>query len=127
MAKKIVTNSVIIFFVFVFMFVAILFYFFPESFSPGSNAKIGDVLRCQSAKISDNLGQANINKGRNLELLVSFKNKPTDAQLSIWEDRGVKLYPDSWIFNYLVAESGYENLCALVAADEVTYIDIVNK
>lgn len=127
MVKKIVTNSVIVFFVFVFIFVALLFYFFPESFKPGNNAKIADALRCPSAKISPNLGQTTISNGGNIQLLISFKNKPTTEQASVWQDRGVKLYPDSWIFNYLVAESRYDNLCALVAADEVTYIDIVKE
>ena len=100
-------------------------YFFPASLQPSPQAQLGDRLNCNTAKASERLRQAQIVQADSLKLVISFRQPPTTAQVSDYADQGVILYPDSWVFDYLIGETSYQGVCNLLSDQAVTYVDLL--
>lgn len=124
MPKKSLNFTVLGFFLLIFVIAAVAVNFFPQSLKPAPSALIRDRIRCDSNKFSAGLLTSSIGQEDSLKLIISFRDKPDTAVISDYKSKGITLHPESWIFDYLIAEASYQRLCDLANDNRVTYIDI---
>jgi len=125
--KKFFNNQTAAFFVFLLVIAVLLIIFNPGSFAPSPSAKLGSLVKCSAEKFSPSLLERTVGDGADLLLLVNLKAKPSADEISAFAGQGITLYPDSWVLDYLVAETDYKNLCKLAKNDSVTFIDITGS
>ncbi len=123
MLTKILNNPAFLLLAFILIAVAIITFWFPHANTPLPTAKVADQLKCNSTKISPRLNQMAIGESGAIKLIVSLRQKPDEATVNKYQRLGVMMQPETWIFDYLVAEADYRVLCRLAAEDDVTYID----
>ncbi len=110
----------------ILVIVGLASYFYPASLKPSQQAHIGDTLGCSTAKASDRLKQTQLRASDQLKVLVSFRQQPSAEQIQGYASQGITLYPDSWLFDYLMGETSYSHLCNLLSDNAITYVDLVN-
>ncbi len=110
----------------ILVIVGLASHFYPASLKPSQQAHIGDTLGCNTDKASDRLRQVKLTSADQLKVLVSFQQQPTAEQIQQYADQGITLYPDSWLFDYLMGETSYSHLCNLLSDKAITYVDLVN-
>ncbi|MFH0874188.1 MAG: hypothetical protein V1846_05120 [Candidatus Komeilibacteria bacterium] len=119
-------QQVFTFFLLILIASGLTTYFFPASLKPSAQAELGDNLRCHTGKASPGLRQAQLSQADKLKLVISFRSQPTAEQVAAYAAKGVILYPDSWLFDYLIGESSYQPLCDILSDPAVTYVDLAN-
>lgn len=123
MMQKIFNHPTFLLLLFVFLVIAGISYFFPSSLKPSPQATVVQQLKCKTDKISPRLAEIAVGSGAPLKLVVSFRQQPSEQQITQLAKLGITLYPDTWMFDYLVAETDFRQLCQLAAQEGVTYID----
>lgn len=100
-------------------------YLFPASLKPTQQAQLGDHLRCDMVKASERLRQAQLSQASRLHLVISFHRQPTSDQVAAYATKGIVLYPDTWMFDYLIGETSYDKLCDILTDSAISYVDMV--
>lgn len=85
---------------------------------------IGERLTCPLDRFTDELRNARKNVSERLQLLVHFSEKPGYDVATFFQENGITLYPETWIYDYAVAETTLEHVCFLSELPGITSIDI---
>ena len=117
-------KPIVLVFILIFVAVALTYLILPKSFRPTLNARVKDVLTCDTRMISPAVQEQTVAKARKLRLLISFHQQPTNEEVVAFAEQEIRLYPETWIFDYLVGEAGYDRLCNLARDQRVSYIDM---
>lgn len=126
MVKKFIHHPVLAFFILVLVVVIALWIWAPATFHPSAQATLRDRLSCQTDKFSTALLDTTLAKtSGQIKLLVSFDHQPDNDTAARNAAQGTQLYLDSWVFDYLVAETTQEHLCDLARESQISFIDIV--
>ena len=124
MLKKVLANPIIAFFVFTFVIIAILYIVSPESFSPSQYARVKDTIDCKTEKISPGLLDTRLADASVKKLIISMHEEPNEQTISEFREHQVTIFPESWIFDYVIGEAPAEALCFLAEDQRVSYIDV---
>ncbi len=126
MLHKILHHPALAFFVLILVVVIGLWLWAPATFHPSSQATLRDRLNCETAKFSDKLLTTTLAQSSGqIKLLISMDGQPTNETVADFATKNIKLYPESWVLDYLVGETVNEHLCALAEDSRVRFIDIV--
>lgn len=126
MLHKILHHPALAFFVLILVVVAGLWFWAPASFHPSKQATLRDRLNCQTTSFSDALLATTLAQSSgSVKLLISMDSQPSNETIASLATEGIKLYPESWVLDYLVGEASHESLCSLAANSHVRFIDIV--
>ena len=122
------TSHSAVFFVLMLIAVAFIFAFIFQE-KPAEQKVLLQTLDCQSDKIDASV--YNLRGDTSLiGAFITFSSIPiSDETRKSLTDMGVKLNEGSWIFDYVLAEIPTDNLCELVANDEVirVFVPTVNQ
>jgi len=116
-------NKIVAFFVCILVVTALIAYWAPESAKPSESALVRDVIKCKSDKISQDLLQTKA--AGKLTLILGMTTKPGQKTVADFASKGITLFPNSWTFDSLVAETDWTKLCDLAKNKVITNLDIV--
>ena len=81
-------------------------------------------LRCPTQAFDQSILQSRRNDHDTIRLLIHFNEKPSSDVRDFLQINGVSIYPDTWVFDYLVAETSVDRLCFLASLPGITAISL---
>ena len=91
--------------------------------TPGQEPALGDQITCTKDRFTTELLAKHASVALPLQVLVHFQDKPSADAISFFQINGVALQPNSWIYDYMVAETDVSHVCFLATVPGVTKVD----
>ncbi|MBI4091004.1 MAG: hypothetical protein HY422_03190 [Candidatus Komeilibacteria bacterium] len=80
-------------------------------FLQGRKPEVQTVLKCKTTHLDGSVLTARKELQDTIRLLIHFNEKPSDDARIFLAENGIRIYPDSWVYEYLVADATVSSLC----------------
>ena len=84
--------------------------------------QIRKTLSCTPRRIADDVLTQRKEQDERIRLLVHFNEQPNADVRDFLQGEGVSIYLDSWLYDYLIAETTVDRLCFLDQLPGITLI-----
>lgn len=88
----------------------------------GRKPAVKTVLKCKTTRLDQSVLTARKELNDTIRLLIHFNEKPSDDVRVFLAENDVRIYPDSWVYDYLVGEAPAAKLCFLDTLTGITGI-----
>lgn len=93
-------------------------------FLQGRKPQIRKILTCKPVHLDVSVLNARKELADMTRVLIHFNEKPSSDVREFLATEGVTIYPDSWVYDYLVGEAPVNKLCFLDTLPGITGISI---
>lgn len=97
---------------------------FERAVNRGALKQVQEYLSCERGSIADSVLIAERDLHATLRLLIHFEEKPSVEVRDFFISNGIRIYPESWIYDYMVADAPISKLCFLASLPGITSIEL---
>lgn len=85
---------------------------------------LSQTLKCDTTRFGQEVLQSRLRPNDDIRLLVAFNERPSNDTRDYLAQQGVAIHLNTWIFDYLVADTKVDRLCFLAELPGIERISL---